>query len=208
MNIKNFSCIIIFLSFFILKGQTKDELLARDINGLMEEMQFMYAYDQALREYPKYQTFDKSETNRLESLADSSTTKEVVHYESISDSLEEFIFKEYINPKDALHTKRMIEIIKRYGFPDISRINKFYSKSFKEVEFKPYLLLIHSPKEFWDELKFLLKQEYDQGRMSQCTFGYLLWHISGRESFQPMLDNGYKLVQENGKTILKSTCNQ
>jgi len=51
-----------------------------------------------------------------------------------------------------------------------------------------------------------MKNELDNGRINKCTYGHLLWHITGRKSLQPMLENGYEMVEENGKKILKSMC--
>ena len=48
--------------------------------------------------------------------------------------------------------------------------------------------------------------EYKNGVINQCQYGYALWHFSGRKSFQPMLDNGFKMVIENGIEVLQSTC--
>lgn len=195
--------------FFLsaIYSQTKtDSLLQRDVDILVEEMEFMYAYDQTMREYTFYKTFDKSETNRLESLSDSLLRKEMLKRKFISDTIKNYIYKNYINPKDALHTKRMIEITKKYGFPSIERLQKYYKKEFVDPEFNPIILLIHSPKEFWEELKILMLNEFNIGRINQCSYGYLLWQFTGRKSFQPMLENGYEMVEEDGKKTFVSTC--
>ena len=98
------------------------------------------------------------------------------------------------------------EITEKYGFPSTKRIKMYYEEEFNDPEFNPYILLIHAPKEYWNELITLMKNELDNNRISKCTYGHMLWHFTGRKSFQPMLDNGYEMVEENGKTILKSTC--
>ncbi|WP_405368868.1 hypothetical protein [Nonlabens sp. Asnod2-A12] len=191
----------------IIYSQTeKDSLLQKDIINLIEEMEFMYGYDQTLREYIIFKTFDKSETDRIENLPDSLRVSEMNKRQFESDSIGKLIWKKYINPKDAEHTERMIEITKKYGFPSLNRIKKYYDKEFIDPEFNPYILLVHAPKKYWDELKLLMKNELDIGRIDKCTYGHLLWHFTGRKSFQPMLDNGYELVEENGKKRLKSTC--
>jgi hypothetical protein len=169
-------------------------------------MEFMYGYDQALREYTLYKTFDKSETDRIETLPDSLRNKEILLRRFESDSIAKYIWKYYINPKDAEHTKRIIEITKTYGFPTLERIKKYYDKEFIDPEFNPLILLIHSPEKYWEELKILMLNEYESGILNKCQYGYLLWHFTGRKSFQPMLENGYEMIEENGKTTLKSTC--
>ena len=116
------------------------------------------------------------------------------------------IWKKYIKPMDAEHTKRMIEITKKYGFPRVKRIKKFYNKDFIDPEFNPLIIFIHSPKKYWKELKILMLKEYKNGNINQCQYGYTLWQFTGRKNFQPMLDNGFEMVEENGKTTIKSTC--
>lgn len=166
----------------------------------------MYGYDQTMREYTIFKTFDKSETNRIENLSDSLRILEMKNRKFVSDSINTLIYKKYINPMDAKHTERMIEITKKYGFPSIDRIKKYYNKEFVDPEFNPLIIFIHSPKKYWDELKELMLNEYKTGTINQCQYGYLLWQFTGRKSFQPMLDNGFKMVEENGKKTLKSTC--
>jgi len=205
MKIKSILLTFLFTSF--IYGQTeKDKALENDIVELVEEMEFMYGYDQTLREYTIFKTFDKSETDRIENLSDSLRLNEISKRKFKSDSLGLLIWKNYINPKDAMHTERMIEITKKYGFPSVKRIRKFYSDDFADPEFYPLLLLIHSPSEYSDELKTLMSNEYKMGNINQCQYGYLLWHLEGRKSMQPMLDNGFEMVEENGKKTMKSTC--
>lgn len=185
----------------------KDSLLKHDIVNLVEEMEFMYGYDQTMREYTIFKTFDKSETDRIENLPDSLRVKEMKKRKFESDSIGKLIWKKYINPMDAQHTERMIEITRKYGFPSIERIKKYYKKEFADPEFNPLIIFIHSPKKYWEELKELMLNEYKTGIINQCQYGYALWQFTGRKSFQPMLENGYQMVEENGKKILKSTCN-
>ncbi len=196
----------ILLSNTIYSQSAKDSLLQRDINVLVEEMEFMYGYDQTMREYTIFKTFDKSETDRIENLPDSLRVEEMKKLKFVSDSISKIIYKKYINPMDAKHTERMIEITKKYGFPSTKRIRKYYKKEFADPEFNPLIIFIHSPKKYWDELKELMLKEYQNGIINQCQYGYLLWQFTGRKSFQPMLDNGYEMIKENGKTTLKSTC--
>ncbi|RKD94531.1 hypothetical protein [Marinifilum flexuosum] len=196
----------LFLSHLTYSQSVKDSLLKKDIVNLVEEMEFMYGYDQTLREYTIYKTFDKCETNRIENLRDSLKMEELSNRQFESDDVKKLIWEKYINPKDAEHTERMIEITKKYGFPRVKRIRDYYKKEFIAPEFNPLIIFVHSPKEYWEELKGLMLNEYKQERINQCQYGYLLWHFTGRKSFKPMLDNGFEMVTENGKTQLKSTC--
>lgn len=196
----------ILVSNVIYSQSVKDSLLQKDINSLVEEMEFMYGYDQTMREYTIYKSFNKSETDKIENLPDSLRVEEMKKRKFESDSIGKLIWKKYISPMDAQHTERMIEITKKYGFPSIERIKKYYKKDFVDSEFNPLILFIHSPKKYWEELKDLMSTEYKNGIINQCQYGYALWQFTGRKSFQPMLDNGFKMVEENGKKTLKSTC--
>lgn len=100
----------------IYSQSVKDSLFQKDIVSLVEEMEFMYGYDQALREYSIFKTFDKSETERIENLPDSLRIEEMKTRRFESDSIGKLIWKKYINPKDSEHTKRMIEITKSMVF--------------------------------------------------------------------------------------------
>jgi len=203
---------ILVLSCFLFQlsnaQSEKDLLLEQDIISLVEEMEFMYGYDQTMREYTIFKTFDKSETDSIEKLPDSLQRSTILERQFKSDSLAKTIWKEYINPKDARHTARIIEITRKYGFPSTKRIKKYYEQDFTDPEFSAGIILVHAPKKFWEELKVLMKNELEEGRIDRCTYGHLLWHFTGRKSFEPMLQNGFEMVEENGKTMLKSTCNE
>ncbi|QLE01913.1 hypothetical protein HX109_10230 [Galbibacter sp. BG1] len=198
--------LVIFLGHNIYAQVSKDSLLKKDVKMLVEEMQFMYGYDQTMREYISYKTFDKSETDSIESLSESLREREILKRQFESDNFKNYIWINYINPKDAEHTERMIEIIRKYGFPTIDRIKRYYKNDFVDSEFNPLIILIHSPRKYWAELKEIVYKEHTSGRINQCEYGYLLWQFTGRESFQPMLENGYEMVRENGNITLKSTC--
>ena len=196
----------LFISTSIFSQTSKESLFKNNINTIVEELEFMYGYDQTMREYTIFKTFDKSETNRIEKLPDSLRIVETATRKFESDSIRLLIFNKYINPMDALHTERLIAITKKYGFPSVARIKKYYKKEFVDEEFNPLILFVHSPKKYLEDLKALMLSEYKIGNINQCAYGYALWHFSGRKSFQPMLDNGFKMVEENGVEVLKSTC--
>ena len=51
-------CVLTLLLSNLLYSQIKkDSLFKKDISSLVEEMEFMYGYDQLLREYTVYKTF-------------------------------------------------------------------------------------------------------------------------------------------------------
>lgn len=202
---------LLILTFFLITSLTfsqsaKEDLFKQDVAALVEEMEFMYGYDQLLREYTIFKSFNKSETDSIEILPDSLRGIVMKERRFVNDSLSKIIYRDYINPKDAIHTARLMEITKKYGFPGVKRIRQYYDKEFADPEFSPYILLVHAPKSYWEELKLLMKNELKEGRIDRCTYGHMLWHFTGRKSFQPMLDNGFVLEEKNGRTHLKSTC--
>tara|TARA_B100001063_G_C16610206_1_gene475325 strand:- start:116 stop:736 length:621 start_codon:yes stop_codon:yes gene_type:complete len=203
-----FRILIFFILFTSLSNaqSEKDLLLKKDIIALVEEMEFMYGYDQTLREYIIFKTFDKGVTDSIEKLPDSLRHKEISKRRFKSDSLARTIWKDYINPKDAIHTERLIEITRKYGFPNIKRIRKYYKDEFIDPEFSPAIIFVHAPEKFWKDLKILMKNELEEGRIDQCTYGHMLWHFTGRKSLKPMLENGFEMVEKNGREILMSTC--
>lgn len=202
----NLILILLFAGNTIFAQTGKDSLMKRDINEIVDELQFMYGYDQTMREYTIYKTFDRHKTDSIENLSDNLREVALKDLKFDNDTLVTMIWKKYINPKDTEHTERLIEITNKYGFPDLNKIKKYYKKKFIDPEFNPVIIFIHSPNKYWNELKVLIKNEYKTGNINQCTYGYLLWHFNGRGSIQPMLDNGWKFVEKNGKKVLTSTC--
>ncbi len=202
--------VLMILSPSVFYAQSvKDSLLKNNICEVVEQLEFMLGYDQTLRKYTMYATFDKTETNRIESLSDALQEVERDNRGFSSDTLSRYIWKNYIDPFDSIHTKKVIEITVKYGFPSNDRIKKYYKKEFKDPEFSALIILIHSPKIYWEELKILIKDEFEEGRINRCAYGYLLWHVNGRNNLKYLLENGYQMIKdENGKEILKAVdCN-
>ncbi|MFD0976983.1 hypothetical protein [Salinimicrobium gaetbulicola] len=190
--------ILLSTSLNFYSQSDKDELLEQNIEQLVEELKFMYHYDQATREYLYYQTFDKSITDSIENLSDELKKNRLEFTPIKSDSLENQIWQNYITPMDKIHTERMIEITKKYGFPSAERLKKYSEES---IDFSPLILLIHSPFSYSEDLKKIAKIEKEQGRLEKCDYGYLLWHLNGRSDFQPMLDNGYEMIKNEDGTV-------
>ncbi len=182
----------------------QDELLKIEINELVEELKLMYDYDQAIREYAIFKTFDKHLTDSIENLSKNLTKDWIRKNEFQNEKLAKQILEHYTVPLDNRHTERLIEITKKYGFPSRKRIEKFYTNSLPE-EFNPYIIFVHSQPEYWEELKSLMEKELEKGNITNCVYGHLLWHINGRSDFKYMLDNGYEFIEtEDGSTHLKA----
>ena len=83
---------IFLINFFLLFGQEeKDSLLKKDINSLVQEMEFMYEYDQLMREYIFYKSLNKCFTDSIENLPDSSRfsylSKQVFYNDSLGNNI-------------------------------------------------------------------------------------------------------------------------
>ncbi|OEY71495.1 hypothetical protein [Salegentibacter salarius] len=130
-----------FISLNFYSQSNKEELLEKDIEKIVEEIKFMYHYDQATREYLHFQTFDKNITDSIESLSKEKRDNRINYTPVKSDSLKNKIWSNYINPMDQIHTERMIELTKKYGFPSAQRLKRFSKDS---IDFNPLILLIHS----------------------------------------------------------------
>ena len=191
-------------SIAISQDISKEDLLKKDIDIVIEEIKFMYDYDQALREYTLFKTFDKSITDSIETLDSELTRKFIVDNKFKSDSLSNYIFKNYINHFDDLHTRKIIQMTKKYGFPSKERLEKYSLKELGE-EFDPYILLVHAPKHYWEELKVLMQQELANGTINRCKYGHMLWHFNGRKDINDLLENGFEYVEdENGSRTLSA----
>lgn len=194
---------LFILAFLFSTGmfsqKEKDSLLKSDIEQIISELKFMYDYDQALRKYLDYSTFNRSFIDSIENKPDSISNQIIKSDKVQSKELRDLIWNKYITPFDSIHAKRLIEITNKYGFPSIKRVKTYYKGT---LDFNPVVLFIHSPFKFSLELKALMKEELHQKNLDRCTYGYLLWHFEGRKDFKPMLENGYEFVNQDGKMVL------
>ncbi|SFN89176.1 hypothetical protein SAMN05421741_11319 [Paenimyroides ummariense] len=182
--------------------QEKEINFEKDIDLIVEELVFMYDTDQALREYTLFKTYNKAITDSIERLPHEEMRSYLKLKKFKSDDLAKRINKEYLLPIDELNTKRIIDMTSKYGFPSLSRIKKYY-KGILDEEFNPYILIVHAPKKYWEELKTLLHEELDAKHLSRCEYGHILWHLNGRKDINDMLNNGFKMIpNEDGQEVL------
>ena len=184
--------------------EIQNEKFKEDIDLIVEELQFMYDTDQAMREYLLFKTYNKAVTDSIENLSQEKVQNFIIAHNYKSDSLSKRINEQYLFSIDKLNTKRIIELTKIYGFPSKSRIEKIYKKPLGE-EFNPYILIVHAPKKYWEELKKIAKNELQNKHLNRCEYGHILWHLNGRKNFNDMLDNGFELItNEDGQKVLKA----
>ena len=182
--------------------QEKEINFEKDIDLIVEELVFMYDTDQALREYTLFKTYNKAVTDSIERLPQEEIRSYLKSKKFKSDDLAKRINKEYLLPIDELNTRRIIDMTSKYGFPSLSRIKKRY-KGILDEEFNPYILIVHAPKKYWEELKTLLNEELETKHLSRCEYGHILWHLNVRKDINDMLNNGFKMIpNEDGQEVL------
>ena len=74
---------------------------------------------------------------------------------------------------DKENTKLLIDITKKRGWvsKDGLGCTEYIS---------PMIIFRHAPKEFWEEIRPLIKKEYEEERMNSATYGFIENHLNGR----------------------------
>ena len=187
----------------IFSQTNKEQLFKQDIDSIMDHLRFSYQYDQAMREYILYKTFDKSIIDSVENL-ENSTNYILSHNFKTNKSKE--IWKDFINPADEKFTKLMIDISDKYGYPSLKRIKKYYKRELLP-EFNPTILLIHSNKKYWKKIDEIVDREFKIGNIGKCDYGYIKWHLSGRKQNDYLKENGIEFgAGKNGRVYWVNTC--
>ncbi len=198
-----FTVILIFCTISINSQESKDELFKQKVDSIMDHLRFSFQYDQAMRKYILYKTFDNSKIDSIEKLED--PTKYIFSHNFSSDK-EKRIWMEFIHPADDKFTESMIDISNKYGYPSLKRIKKHYT-GIIPFEFNPSILLIHSRKKYWLEIDKVIEREFKKGNIGKCDYGYIKWHISGRKENSYLKDNGIKYASgPKGKVYYVNSC--
>ncbi|MEJ6793204.1 MAG: hypothetical protein QNK89_10860 [Lacinutrix sp.] len=79
---------------------------------------------------------------------------------------------------DSLNTKLLIDITKKYGFPNNKRLGVAQSKAYK--------IFSHAPRFYSKDVENLVIEEHKAGRMIEFKKEYILWHVNGRNGNPPM----------------------
>ncbi|MDT0649202.1 hypothetical protein [Autumnicola edwardsiae] len=203
---KIFLLLFLFISPAVYSQSAKEELFKRDLAAVVEEMELIYEYDELLQSYAHFRILDKSNIERTENLPDSMQISESFNRKLGGGDFSRENFRKKIERKEEEHTARMIAIIKKYGFPSIKRISQYTDQKFRNSDFSPFVLLQNAPRSYWKKIKRLMRKEYKAGRISQCSYGFLLWHLSLEKDIDHMLDNGYVMETRNGVPYFEPTC--
>ena len=171
---KLFLLILLFQCSLLFSQSQKDELFKKDIDSIMDELRFAFQYDQAMRNYVLYKTFD---SGVIDSINRSENSAEYIIAHNFKTDKARRIWEEIIHPADKNSTQLMLQITQEYGYPGLDRIQKFYEGALPN-EFNPTIILIHSPESLWPEIDRLIEIEFAAGRMLGCDYGYIKWHLS------------------------------
>lgn len=119
-----------------------------------------------------YSNLDKEEQLKWGKLAREIAEKRPNGSKKVKDSLWEIQ-----SEIDRKNTELLIDITKKRGW-----VSK---KQLGCTEYiSPMIIFRHAPKEFWEEIRPLIKKEYEEKRMERATYGFIENHINGR----PFLD--------------------
>ncbi|MEB8346889.1 hypothetical protein OO010_12575 [Flavobacteriaceae bacterium KMM 6898] len=72
---------------------------------------------------------------------------------------------------DTLNTVKLLEISKRFGFPNTTR--------FKGIP--AFLIFQHSPTQYFPEINELIEREYNAERLPPMEYEMIKWHLNGRQ---------------------------
>lgn len=184
----------------------KKERFEQQIDTIVEELKFNYEYDQALREYIIYKTFDKSVTDSIESLENEKDRLNYIFSTNFKSDLAKTIWNEFIYPSDDKFTERLIAISDSVGYPSLKRIKKYYNSELPE-EFNPTIFFIHSREKYWGKINEIAEREFENGNMGKCDYGYIRWHTSGRKENKYLDENGIKYgANTKGRAVYVQTC--
>jgi len=98
-------------------------------------------------------------------------------YEEYQHKIDSLWFE--IKQNDEYNTKKLIEITKKYGFPNNKRLGVYKSKA--------YFIFVHSPREYFEQINELVEEEYTKSRMTEYEKEYIYWHTKyERKGMPPM----------------------
>lgn len=86
------------------------------------------------------------------------------------------ILHEILKPLDRKNTEKLIEITKKYGFPGMDYLHH---------DIPIFMIFVHSEKKYHQEIKKLILEEFEKGRISEFEKDYILWHLKNRNGMLP-----------------------
>lgn len=83
--------------------------------------------------------------------------------------------------QDVSNVKELIELTGKHGFPGPERLGVKKSKA--------YLIFVHTPNNYKDEVRLLIEEEYRAGRMGTYEYQHIIWHLDGRKGMPQRSNN-------------------
>ncbi|GAA4281643.1 hypothetical protein [Gaetbulibacter aestuarii] len=203
---------ILFLGFIVNLNYAQEspdlteKRFEQKIDTIVEQLVFNYQYDQALREYLLYKTFDKSVTDSIENLKSETDRVNYIISTNFKSDLARSIWEDFIHPSDDKFTENLMDLCNSVGYPSLNRIKKYYKRKLPD-EFNPVIFFGHSREKYWDAVRVIAKREFENGHMGKCDFGYVMWHTSGRKENAYLDEGGIKYIANSkGRVITLSLC--
>ncbi|WP_339887484.1 hypothetical protein [uncultured Flavobacterium sp.] len=96
-----------------------------------------------------------------------------------------------IKKKDEVNTNKLIEITKKYGFPNNKRLKVYKAKA--------YFIFVHSPRNYFEQINEIVEKEYSETRMTEYEKEYIYWNSKyERKGMPPMCgENGEAIKNTN-----------
>jgi len=140
----------------------------------------MIAADQDVRTFQIYGTADSVEIERMYS----QFAKQGLALDSVLmatdtsflPSQQKDSVQTAIDKLQTKHTRRLIEILKEYGYPKSSRLNH---PRLQNVD--PFIVFHHPDISYKSELTALLKTELSVGRIDSNTYETIMWDLNERK---------------------------
>ncbi len=116
--------LLLFISTFCLAQQEKDSILKKDLNTIIDLINFQTEHDQFLRNYLIYKTFNTNIIDSVNNLNEEQY-KLYVKNKKLDREFLSLFKKDYIVKNDSINTIKIIQIINKYGYPSKSWIFRF-----------------------------------------------------------------------------------
>ena len=177
----------LLVTVFTMCNSIKKSLDNKDLSYLNKTIDSMYNLDQKIR-------YSSIELDSIYGVDFKSNGKFLFHNEKKLKLGEKFV--SYENKQDSIvkvrdkidlsNTKKLIQLTKRYGFPSKNRL--------KAKKACSYLIFVHSPREYREEIKQLISEEYKMQRISEYEKAYIDWHLQGRNGAPPRLGKNNRVI--------------
>lgn len=162
------------------KAKVQDEKFQKDGNQILLEVSRMIAADQDARTFRIYGTTDSVEIEKMYS----QFAKQGLALDSVLMSTDtsfippqqEDSIQTVIDELQTKHTRRLIEILKEYGYPKSSRLTR---PRLQNVD--PFIVFHHPDISYKSELTALLKTELLAGRIDSNTYETIMWDLNERK---------------------------